>query len=63
MGATLYAKWYDLNGFAQSQGLEIVNGVIVGMGTCTGSVLTINMSVADYAFIECQTITKELDLV
>lgn len=58
VGATLYAKWYDLNGFTQSQGLEIIDGVIVGVGTCADSVLTINMPVADYAFIECQTITK-----
>ncbi len=56
-GATLYAKWYRLNGM-QSEGLEIVDGVIVGIGTCTDSVVYIAMPVAERAFIGCDTITK-----
>lgn len=42
----------------ESKGLEIVNGVIVGIGACTDSVLYLNHSVADEAFSYNETITK-----
>ena len=57
-GATLYAKWIDLEGLEQSAGLEIENGMIVGIGTCTDNELILNMPIAEGAFIGCDTITK-----
>ena len=57
-GATLYAKWIDLEGLEQSAGLEIENGYIVGIGTCTDGELILNMPIAEGAFIGCDTITK-----
>lgn len=57
-GATLYAKWIDLEGLEQSAGLEIENGYIVGIGTCTDGELILNMPIADGAFIGCDTITQ-----
>lgn len=57
-GATLYAKWIDLEGFEQSAGLEIENGMIVGIGTCTDNELILNMPIAEGTFIGCNTITK-----
>ena len=38
--------------------MEIVNGIIVGIGTCTDSELILNMPIAEGAFIGCYTITK-----
>lgn len=56
---TLYAKWYiDTSELEQSDGLQIVDGDIVGIGSCTDSVLILNMPVADGAFRNCSTITK-----
>ena len=57
-GATLYAKWIDLDGFEQSAGLEIEYGYIVGIGSCTDTELLLNMPIAEGAFIGCHTITK-----
>ncbi|MCD8372913.1 MAG: leucine-rich repeat protein, partial [Clostridia bacterium] len=54
---TLYARWYDLSGVTQSEGLEIENGVIVGIGSCTDTILTICMPIADSAFSGCTQIT------
>ena len=53
---TLYAKWIDLS--TQSSGLEIENGMIVGIGSCTDEVLHLNMPIAERAFVGCDTITK-----
>lgn len=39
----------------QSKGLEIEDGVVVGIGSCTDSVLYLNMPVAAGAFIGCDT--------
>lgn len=57
-GAILYAKWIDFGRLEQSSGLEIENGVIVGIGTCTDSVLILDMPIAEQAFYDCDTITK-----
>ena len=54
---TLYAKWVEMEGY-QSAGLEIENGVIVGIGSCTDEVLYLNMPIAERAFVGCDTITK-----
>lgn len=54
---TLYARWYDIDGLEQSEGLEIVDGVIVGIGSCTDSILVLNMPIAEHAFYACDTIT------
>lgn len=50
----MYARWIELNG-EQSAGLEIKNGVIVGIGSCTDQVLKIAMPVAEGAFIGCSS--------
>ncbi len=42
----------------QSEGLEIIDGIITGIGTCTDSELVLNMPIAEGAFIGCHTITK-----
>ena len=57
-GATLYAKWIDLESIEQSAGLEIENGMIAGICICTDNELILNMPVAEGAFIGCNTITK-----
>ena len=54
---TLYAKWIEIEG-NQSAGLEIENGVIVGIGSCTDTELILNMPIAERAFVGCNTITK-----
>ena len=54
---TLYAKWVEMEGY-QSAGLEIENGVIVGIGSCTDEVLYLNMPIAERAFVGCNTIIK-----
>ena len=54
---TLYAKWVEIDG-NQSAGLEIENGMIVGIGSCTDTELILNMPIAEGAFIGCITITK-----
>jgi hypothetical protein len=41
-----------------SEGLEIYEGIIVGIGTCTDSVLYLNLPVDVIAFENCQTITE-----
>ena len=46
---TLYAKWVEVSA-GQSKGLEIENGKIVGLGTCTDTVLHIYLPIADGAF-------------
>ena len=53
---TLYAAWVEQG--QQSEGLEIKNGVIVGIGTCKDTVLKIAMPVADRAFSNCSQITE-----
>ena len=53
---TLYAAWVEQG--QQSEGLEIKNGVIVGIGTCKDTVLQIAMPVADRAFSNCSQITE-----
>ena len=55
---TLYAKWIDISTIEQSEGLEIVGGYIVGIGTCTDEVLLLNLPIAERAFMDCDTITK-----
>lgn len=52
---TLYAKWMQLS---QSSGLEILNGKIVGIGTCTDDILILDMPVAERAFKNCTGIKK-----
>ena len=42
----------------QSEGLIIVDGVIAGIGSCTDSVLYINLPIGDRAFSECQHIKE-----
>lgn len=53
---TLYAKWIDLKN--QSTGLEIENGMIVGIGTCEDTVLHIYLPIAENAFNNCSQITE-----
>ncbi len=53
---TLYAKWIYI-GINESTGLEIVNGVVMGIGTCTDSVLYINRPISYDAFNNCNQIT------
>lgn len=52
---TLYAKWMKITG-NQSEGLEIRDGMIVGIGSCTDAVLYLNMPIAERAFVGCDTI-------
>jgi len=47
---TLYAKWFDLEGNQISEGFEIQDGVIVGMGSCKDKVLYIDRPVGFKAF-------------
>ena len=54
---TLYAKWMKATG-DQSEGLEIRDGVIVGIGTCTDTVLHIYLPIAENAFNSCSQITE-----
>ena len=53
---TLYAKWLDI-GMTETSGLETVDGVITGIGTCTDSVLYINGPIEANAFNGCSQIT------
>ena len=54
---TLYAKWIAISDLRQSEGLEIENGVIVGIGSFQGNILYIDMPVAAHAFEYNETIT------
>ena len=50
---TLYAKWFDLGAMLEmpeSDGLEIENGIIVGIGNCTDEILVLNHPIAEHAF-------------
>jgi len=47
---TLYAKWFDLEGNSLNEGLEIVDGKIVGIGTCKDKILYLTLPVGDEAF-------------
>lgn len=51
---TLYAKWIETT----DEGLAIINGVIVGIGTCEDTVLHIYLPIADNAFSGCSQITE-----
>ncbi len=42
----------------QSQGLTVINGVITGIGSCTDTVLYLNMPIADSAFAGNRHITE-----
>lgn len=46
--------WFE---FVPSEGLEITDGMITGIGTCTDTVLILDMPVADRAFEDNTTIT------
>lgn len=46
------------DGHGSSEGLEIVDGRIVGIGTCTESSLYLNLPVEANAFADCLTITE-----
>ena len=54
---TLYVKWVINDGIT-SDGLEIVNGIVVGIGTCKDTVLHISLPIAEDAFRECTQITE-----
>jgi hypothetical protein len=54
----LYAKWYKKGDLKQSEGLEIVNGVIVGIGTCKDEIVYFDMPIAEEAFENNTTIKK-----
>ncbi|MBQ8287557.1 MAG: leucine-rich repeat domain-containing protein [Clostridia bacterium] len=43
---------------AQSEGLKIIDGVVTGIGTCTDTVLYINMPIGDNAFAGNKDITE-----
>ncbi len=50
---TLYAKWFDLGAMLEmpeSDGLEIENGIIIGIGNCTDEILVLNHPIAEHAF-------------
>ena len=51
---TLYAKWIETT----DEGLAIINGVIVGIGTCDDTVLHIYLPIAENAFNNCSQITE-----
>ena len=55
---TLYAKWMSYEELDCSEGLEINDGVITGIGNCTETVLYINLPVSDQAFYLDYNITK-----
>ncbi|MBQ9744264.1 MAG: leucine-rich repeat protein [Clostridia bacterium] len=55
-GTKLYAKWIELDIPNESTGLIIENGVVVGLGSCTDTVLYINKPIGELAFYDCNDI-------
>ena len=49
-GAGVRSEYQKLEFCTQSMGLEIMNGVVTGIGTCKDSVLYVNMPIAKEAF-------------
>ena len=54
---TFYANWMIDDG-TMSKGLEIVNGMVVGIGVCKDTVLYISLPIAAEAFKNCSQITE-----
>ena len=54
---TFYANWIIDDG-TMSKGLEIANGMVVGIGVCKDTVLHISLPIAAEAFKNCSQITE-----